>query len=208
MSKSYVAVLVVLLIAALLGMAWLYVETGTLDFVPGGVVEDALEGEPTLALTAIFVLLVAGLGVKAALFPLHGWLPQAMVAPAPVSALLHAVAVVKAGAFGIVRVVYDVYGVEPVQALGLNVPLLALAAATIVYGSIKALQQQEIKKRLDESGAWEDPIVTEISPLGEFFEAEQDHQDYYRNNPDQAYCRAVIRPKMEKFRKAFPDKLK
>lgn len=67
---------------------------------------------------------------------------------------------------------------------------------------------EETKNRLNESGAWEDPIVTEISPLGEFFEAEQDHQDYYRNNPDQAYCRAVIRPKMEKFRKAFPDKLK
>jgi multicomponent Na+:H+ antiporter subunit D len=60
----------------------------------------------------IFFLLLAGLGVKAALVPLHGWLPQAMVAPAPVSALLHAVAVVKAGAFGIVRVVYDVYGVR------------------------------------------------------------------------------------------------
>ena len=65
-----------------------------------------------MALIVIFVLLIAGLGVKAALVPLHGWLPQAMVAPAPVSALLHAVAVVKAGAFGIVRVVYDVYGVE------------------------------------------------------------------------------------------------
>jgi multicomponent Na+:H+ antiporter subunit D len=71
-----------------------------------------------------------------------------MVAPAPVSALLHAVAVVKAGAFGIVRVVYDVYGVEQVQALGLAMPLLALAAATILYGSFKALQQQELKKRL------------------------------------------------------------
>ena len=132
----------------LLGMAWLYVETGTLDFVPGGVVEDALEGEPTLALTAIFVLLVAGLGVKAALFPLHGWLPRAMVAPAPVSALLHAVAVVKAGAFGIVRVISDVFGLGFANAAGWLLPLAALAAFTIIFGSVRALFQQDLKRRL------------------------------------------------------------
>ena len=72
--------------------------------------------------------------MKAALNPLHGWLPQAMVAPAPVSALLHAVAVVKAGAFGIVRVVYDVYGIEFSASLGVTLPLAILAAATIIYG--------------------------------------------------------------------------
>lgn len=64
------------------------------------------------------------------------------------------------------------------------------------------------KKRLDESGAFRSPIVTEISPLDMYFSAEQDHQDYFKNNPEQAYCRAVIQPKMEKFRAAFPDKLK
>ncbi len=81
------------------------------DFAQGGIL--ALPGRrPTSSSSWIFLLLIAGLGVKAAMVPLHGWLPQAMVAPAPVSALLHAVAVVKAGAFGIVRVVYDVYGVE------------------------------------------------------------------------------------------------
>jgi multicomponent Na+:H+ antiporter subunit D len=89
-----------------------------------------------------------GLGVKAALFPLHGWLPKAMVAPAPVSALLHAVAVVKAGAFGIVRVVYDVYGVEASSALGLLEPLGWLAAFTILYGSAMALWQADLKRRL------------------------------------------------------------
>ncbi len=96
----------------------------------------------------IFVLLIAGLGVKAALVPLHGWLPQAMVAPAPVSALLHAVAVVKAGAFGIVRVVYDVFGVEFTAELGLLPYLGAIAAFTIIYGSVKALSQDHLKKRL------------------------------------------------------------
>ncbi|MEH6389102.1 MAG: proton-conducting transporter membrane subunit [Pseudomonas profundi] len=131
----------------LMGVALLHSLTGSPEFVPGGYLQPLLD-EHRSSLILAFALMIGGLGVKAALVPLHGWLPQAMVAPAPVSALLHAVAVVKAGAFGIVRVVYDVYGVEPVQALGLNVPLLALAAATIIYGSIKALQQQELKKRL------------------------------------------------------------
>jgi multicomponent Na+:H+ antiporter subunit D len=71
-----------------------------------------------------------------------------MVAPAPVSALLHAVAVVKAGAFGIVRLVYDVYGVETAQQLGVLRPLAILAGVTIVYGSIRALFQDDLKKRL------------------------------------------------------------
>jgi formate hydrogenlyase subunit 3/multisubunit Na+/H+ antiporter MnhD subunit len=80
--------------------------------------------------------------------PLHGWLPAAMAAPAPVSALLHAVAVVKAGAFGVIRVIYDVFGAGTVVELGVGVPLAALASLTILWGSIRALQQDEIKKRL------------------------------------------------------------
>lgn len=131
----------------LMGVALLHSLTGSPDFVAGGYLTPLME-EHSASLMLAFGLIIAGLGVKAALLPLHGWLPQAMVAPAPVSALLHAVAVVKAGAFGIVRVVYDVFGVEPMQALGLSLPLMALAAATILYGSVKALQQREIKKRL------------------------------------------------------------
>ncbi len=131
----------------LMGVALLHSLIGSPDFVPGGYVDMLLEQHKP-ALILAFVLMIAGLGVKAALIPLHSWLPRAMVAPAPVSALLHAVAVVKAGAFGIVRVVYDVYGVEPMQILGLTQPLLWLAAATIIYGSVQALRQQELKKRL------------------------------------------------------------
>ena len=97
---------------------------------------------------AIFALLVGGLGVKAALFPLHAWLPRAMVAPAPVSALLHAVAVVKAGVFGIVRVIDDVYGVGVAASLGVLPPLLVIASFTIIYGSYQALRQSDLKKRL------------------------------------------------------------
>lgn len=131
----------------LAGTAWLYGLAGTVDFANGGSL-GALAGQRPIALRIIFALLVAGLGVKAALVPLHGWLPRAMVAPAPVSALLHAVAVVKAGAFGIVRVVYEVYGVDTAQALGLLAPLAAVAAFTIVWGSLRALAQEQLKSRL------------------------------------------------------------
>lgn len=131
----------------LAAIAWLHWVAGDLPFRQGGHFADA---DPDIhqALILIFILLVAGLGVKAALFPLHGWLPQAMVAPAPVSALLHAVAVVKAGAFGIVRVVYDIYGVEASSALGLLEPLAWLAAFTILYASVRALSQGDLKRRL------------------------------------------------------------
>lgn len=131
----------------LLAVAWLQVLAGPLEFVAGGQLAS-LGSEQGTSLRIIFFLLIAGLGVKAALFPLHGWLPRAMVAPAPVSALLHAVAVVKAGAFGIVRVVYDVYGIEFAADLGLTGPLAALAAVTIIYGSVRALFQDDLKRRL------------------------------------------------------------
>ncbi|MFZ0470873.1 MAG: proton-conducting transporter membrane subunit [Thiogranum sp.] len=131
----------------LTGTVWLHVIAGPTDFVEGGVL-SRLPAEYHPRLQVIFLLLIIGLGVKAALVPLHGWLPQAMVAPAPVSALLHAVAVVKAGAFGIVRVVYDVYGVHFADQLGLLGALGIAAAVTIVYGSVRALFQDNLKKRL------------------------------------------------------------
>ena len=134
-------------VLVLVGAVWLRTVAGPLDFAQGGILGD-IPGLNPVVLSWIFFLLIAGLGVKAALVPLHGWLPQAMVAPAPVSALLHAVAVVKAGAFGIVRVVYDIYGVEFAASLGLLLPLGVVAALTIVYGSLKALSQDHLKKRL------------------------------------------------------------
>ncbi len=131
----------------LLGTVWLYTLTGTLEFTPQGILDNlGAEHHPTLIM--IFILLIAGLGVKAALVPLHGWLPQAMVAPAPVSALLHAVAVVKAGAFGIMRVVYDIFGIEFAAGLGVLRPLAWLAAVTVFYGSLRALFQDDLKRRL------------------------------------------------------------
>lgn len=131
----------------LIGTVWLHSIAGPVPFVEGGILSQ-LPAEYEVQLKLIFVLMIIGLGVKAALFPLHGWLPQAMVAPAPVSALLHAVAVVKAGAFGIIRVVYDVYGVEFANKLNLLTALGVVAVITILYGSIKALAQDNLKKRL------------------------------------------------------------
>lgn len=126
---------------------WLYTLTGSLEFTSQGFLH-ALGDEHRPALVMIFMLLIAGFGVKAALIPLHGWLPLAMIAPAPVSALLHAVAVVKAGAFGIVRVVYDVFGINFATDLGVMAPLAWLAAFTILYASIRALYQDDLKRRL------------------------------------------------------------
>jgi len=130
----------------LTGITILYALTGSVEFTAGG----ALHGLPghRAILIAAFGLLIAGLGVKAALFPLHTWLPVAMVAPAPVSALLHAVAVVKAGAFGITRVIYDVYGIRLAKDLGVTSVLAAVAATTILYGSLKAMAQDDLKRRL------------------------------------------------------------
>ncbi len=136
-------------VSLLLGVVWLTAKIGSVDFSDQGSSEivELADAEPVVA-TAIFVLIVAGLGVKAALVPLHGWLPKAMVAPAPVSALLHAVAVVKAGVFGIVLFVDYVYGIEVADQLGLLTPLAVLASITIVYGSVQALRQDGIKARL------------------------------------------------------------
>ncbi|HMO51416.1 MAG TPA: proton-conducting transporter membrane subunit [Kiritimatiellia bacterium] len=131
----------------LVGMVWLYSIAGAFDFTETGVL-SALPSSTHGSLVIIFFLFMLGAGVKAALFPLHAWLPSAMVAPAPVSALLHAVAVVKAGAFGMVRIVYDVFGIEFAETLQVLTPFMIMASFTILYGSARALVQDDFKKRL------------------------------------------------------------
>ena len=135
--------------AVLIGVVWLTMTAGPVDFAEGGAagVAEVAAAQPGSAVV-IFGLLAGGMAVKSAIVPLHGWLPAAMVAPAPVSALLHAVAVVKAGVFGIVRLVDDVYGIEVAWELGVLTPLLVAASFTVIYGSYQALRQQEIKRRL------------------------------------------------------------
>lgn len=129
----------------LIAVVWVQVIAPGAGFQPGGF----LVGEaPRWALQAIFVLLILGCGVKAAIMPLHGWLPTAMVAPTPVSALLHAVAVVKAGVFGILRVVGYVFGPELLGEIGLGAVLAWAAAATIILASLRALAEDNLKHRL------------------------------------------------------------
>ncbi|MGM0591371.1 MAG: complex I subunit 5 family protein, partial [Halobacteriota archaeon] len=132
-------------VAVLGGLTLVYLATGTLTFVPGGL--DDLATDPTVA-RAAFTLLVVGFGVKTAIAPLHGWLPTAMVAPTPVSGLLHAVAVVKSGAFGLGRVTMYVLGPDAMGELGLSTPLAVAAAVTMVFAGVVALRQTNLKRAL------------------------------------------------------------
>ncbi len=126
------------------GMAIIWNQAGSLDFVRGGLLGAV---EPNGMLVLAFFLCLFGLA-KAAVMPMHSWLPSAMVAPTPVSALLHAVAVVKAGVFGVVRVVLFVFGPWTMRSLGLDAWGIALALLTIVLASVMALAQENLKARL------------------------------------------------------------
>lgn len=132
--------------AILAGLAIAYGLGGDTGFVAGG--NPALAALPLPALQAVAFLLIAGFGVKATLVPLHGWLPSAMVAPTPVSGLLHAVAVVKAGVFGILRTLFFFLGPGLVIASGAQPVLLVVAAITILAASLFALVQDNFKLRL------------------------------------------------------------
>ncbi len=126
------------------GTAWCWLATGQLDFSAGGFVQ----GQPVAVLAGLFALLMFGCGIKAAIMPMHAWLPAAMVAPTPVSALLHAVAVVKAGVFGCLRILGFVFGPEALRQFGGDEVLIVLCMITIVAGSMLALRQDHLKRRL------------------------------------------------------------
>ena len=128
----------------LVAILWTWVEAGTLDFRAGGILAGAVS-ERTAAV--LLVLYMFGIG-KAALMPFHGWLPAAMVAPTPVSALLHAVAVVKAGVFTVLKVLVYIFGLDFLRSMAGSEWLIAVAAATIVIASLIALRQDDLKRRL------------------------------------------------------------
>ena len=122
-----------------------YSLAGTTDFDKGGILTTAFA--PRSVLMILFILFLLGF-MKAAYMPFHSWLPTAMVAPTPVSALLHAVAVVKAGVFGIVRMVCYIYGIDLMHELGLGVLLASFAAFTMIAASLFAIAQDNLKRRL------------------------------------------------------------
>lgn len=121
---------------------------GTTDFTLGGVVTQELMSQRGGLLLTVFVLAFIGFGTKAALFPMHAWLPAASVAPTPVTALLHAVAVVNAGAFAVLRLIYYSFGMDNLYGTWAQTIVLALACFTIVFGSTMAVREQHFKRRL------------------------------------------------------------
>lgn len=118
--------------------------TGTLTFTPGGIMNKHI-GAGTIAI--LFFLYVYGVG-KTALMPIHRWLPAAMVAPTPVSALLHAVAVVKAGVFTLIKIVVYILGVDFLKEIGVGGWLVYVAGATVILASLIALRQDNLKRLL------------------------------------------------------------
>jgi multicomponent Na+:H+ antiporter subunit D len=128
----------------MIAILWTWDAAGTLEFTPGGILAGKIEPAVLPVLLALYVF---GIG-KAALMPLHRWLPAAMVAPTPVSALLHAVAVVKAGVFTVLKVVVYVFGVENLRVTGSGEWLMYVAGFTILAASTVALTKDNLKARL------------------------------------------------------------
>ena len=132
---------------AFIGLVYLVYFGGTTNFVPGGLFRGVAV-EHTAQLRLGYLLCFLGFSVKAAVFPVHGWLPTASVAPTPVTALLHAVAVVKSGVFAILRVTYFSFGALVIRASYAQYIPLALTCFTIVFGCSMALKEKHLKRRL------------------------------------------------------------
>ncbi len=143
--RTYLGYLLAGGVLVLLAMAIVFATTGQLSFEAGGFVAGHLD--PALIIV-VFLLFAVGFGTKAGLMPLHAWLPGAMVAPTPVSALLHAVAVVKGGVFAVGRAIGFVLGPSALAEVGIQTVLSAVAGATIIVASVIALRQDHLKRRL------------------------------------------------------------
>ncbi|MCP4692158.1 MAG: monovalent cation/H+ antiporter subunit D family protein [Desulfobacterales bacterium] len=146
--RKYLAYLLTGGVFFLIAIVMTYSLTGTTEFNPHGVLKPALDGGASkFTLQLMFLFFLLGFA-KAAWMPVHSWLPSAMVAPTPVSALLHAVAVVKAGVFGVTRIACHIYGVELMRMLDLGLALAAIAAFTIIVANIFAIGQTNLKRML------------------------------------------------------------
>lgn len=133
---------------AFIGMIFIIVYGNTSDFVFGGVMNNSSFHGNINLLLLIYVLAFMGFGVKAAIFPLCGWLPKAGAAPTPVTALLHAVAVVKSGAFAIMRLTYYSFGVDFLRGTWAQYFVMTFTIITIVYGCSMAIKERHLKRRL------------------------------------------------------------
>ncbi len=143
--RVYLGILLTTSIAfLLLAVLGTWSVAGTLDFTPGGIFDDS---HSKVILSILLVLFCYGIG-KAAIMPFHRWLPAAMVAPTPVSALLHAVAVVKAGVFSILKVVIYIFGLDELKDLATTDIMLYIGAATILLSSCIAMTKDNLKARL------------------------------------------------------------
>lgn len=144
-ARVYLAILIGTSIGLqLVAIVWTYTLTGTLDFTKGGILADHIAGPMVAVLLALYAF---GIG-KAALMPFHRWLPSAMVAPTPVSALLHAVAVVKAGVFTMLKVGVYIFGIDFLAETGASEWLMWLAAFSIIAASVVAMTKDNLKARL------------------------------------------------------------
>ena len=144
-ARTYLSILIGTSIGLqLVAVIWTFAIAGTLDFTRGGILEGLIAGPPVAILLALYAF---GIG-KAALMPFHRWLPAAMVAPTPVSALLHAVAVVKAGVFTMLKVGIYIFGIDFLAATGASIWLMWLAAFSIITSSVIALTKDNLKARL------------------------------------------------------------
>lgn len=133
---------------ALMGIVFLMVYGDTLEFTLGGVLSMDKIGDKAPLLLWIYLFAFMGFGVKAAIWPLSSWLPQAGVAPTPVTALLHAVAVVKAGVFAIARLTYYSFGTDFLKGSWVQYVVMGVAMFTTIYGCSRALKETHIKRRL------------------------------------------------------------
>lgn len=133
---------------AFIGLIFIIIYGSTTNFVLGGVLDLERIGERTNVLLLIYVIAFMGFGVKAALCPFNSWLPDAGVAPTPVTALLHAVAVVKSGAFAIIRLTYYSFGTEFIKGTWAQNVVMAVVMFTIIYGCSRAVKETHLKRRL------------------------------------------------------------
>ena len=143
--RTYLGILMTTSIGFLLvAIIWTWSLTGSLEFRPGGILAGKVAGPELILLLFLYMY---GIG-KAALMPIHRWLPAAMVAPTPVSALLHAVAVVKAGVFSVVKISIYIFGFDMLQQSSAAEGVLWIAGFTIIVASVIALRQDNLKLRL------------------------------------------------------------